>query len=97
MNNDDLLALFNLPGGMEWIVLLVLGLILFGRRLPEVARSVGKSIVEFKKGMKDVKEEIDHASREESNPPRLEHKSDRTPAGTAARPPERQHTDADRP
>ena len=85
--NNSLLALFNLPGGMEWIVLLILGLILFGRRLPEVARSVGKSIVEFKKGMRDVKDEIDDASREEPHKPRIENR-DRTPAGTAPRLPE---------
>ena len=30
------LAFLGLPGGAEWIVLLVLGLLLFGRRLPEV-------------------------------------------------------------
>ena len=93
--NDSLLALFNLPGGMEWIVLLILGLILFGRRLPEVARSVGKSIVEFKKGMRDVKDEIDQASREEPRNPRLENKSDRTPAGTAARLPEHHGAEGD--
>lgn len=53
------LAIFGLPGGMEWIVIGVFGLLLFGRRLPEIARSVGKSIVEFKKGMRDVKDEFD--------------------------------------
>ena len=38
---------FGFPGGYEWIILLVLGLLIFGRRLPEVGRSLGKSIVEF--------------------------------------------------
>ncbi len=56
--------MFGLPGGMEWIVILVIGLLLFGRRLPEVARSLGKSIVEFKKGMSDVRDEINDASRD---------------------------------
>lgn len=57
--------MFGLPGGMEWIVILVVGLLLFGRRMPEVARSLGKSIVEFKKGMKDVRDDIDEASKDD--------------------------------
>lgn len=59
-----LLGIFGLPGGGEWIVLLILGLLIFGRRLPEVGRSLGKGIVEFKKGIKGVEDEVDEeASR----------------------------------
>ena len=54
-----ILAFFGLPGGLEWIVIGAIGLLIFGRRLPDVARSVGKSIVEFKKGLRDAKTEID--------------------------------------
>jgi sec-independent protein translocase protein TatA len=58
------LAIFGLPGGGEWIVLLVLGLLIFGRRLPEVGRSLGRGIVEFKRGIKGVEDEVDEeASR----------------------------------
>jgi sec-independent protein translocase protein TatA len=53
------LALLNLPGGTEWIIIGIVGLLLFGKRLPDVARSIGKSIVEFKKGMRDVREDIE--------------------------------------
>jgi sec-independent protein translocase protein TatA len=53
------LAIFGLPGGGEWIVLLILGLLIFGRRLPEVGRSLGRGIVEFKKGIKGVEDEVD--------------------------------------
>lgn len=59
------LAIFGLPGGTEWIVILILGLLIFGRRLPEVGKSLGRSIVEFKKGLKGVQDEIDKASDEE--------------------------------
>ena len=72
---------FGLPGHMEWIVLLVLGLLIFGRRLPEVARSVGKSIVVFKKGLRDVKGEID-VSTEDHN--RILPDHDAKPADPAA-------------
>lgn len=51
------LAFLGLPGGMEWVVILVVGLLLFGARLPMVGRNIGKSITEFKKGLKDASEE----------------------------------------
>ena len=38
-------------GTQEMIVFGIIAVILFGGRLPSVARSLGKSIVEFKKGM----------------------------------------------
>ena len=56
---ESTIAMFGMPGGIEWVVIGVVALLLFGRRLPDVARSLGKSIVEFKKGIKDVKNNID--------------------------------------
>jgi len=53
---------FGLPGHTEWLVILVIGLLLFGRRLPEVGRSIGRTIVEFKKGIKGVEDDIEEAS-----------------------------------
>ena len=55
-------AFITLPGGPEWIVLLVLGLLIFGRRLPEVGRSLGRGIVEFKRGIKGIEDEIESES-----------------------------------
>ena len=48
-------------GWGETIVLLIIAVLLFGRRLPEIARSLGKSLVEFKKGIKETKDDIDKA------------------------------------
>lgn len=59
---DTTLAFMGMPGGMEWIVVLVIGLLLFGRRLPEVGRGVGKSIVEFRKGIQGIEDEVDEAA-----------------------------------
>jgi sec-independent protein translocase protein TatA len=44
-------------GGQEMIILLILGVLLFGRKLPEVGRYLGKGIVEFKKGIKGLEDE----------------------------------------
>jgi len=48
-------------GWMEMVVLLVLGLLIFGRRLPEVGKSLGKGIVEFRKGLKGIEDEVQSA------------------------------------
>src|ERR1044072_1185522 len=48
----------GMPGPFEWIIIAGLGLLIFGKRLPEVGRSLGKGIVEFKKGLKSVEDEV---------------------------------------
>ena len=63
---SDALLAFILPGHTEWLVLLVLGLLIFGRRLPEVGRSLGRGIVEFKRGIKGIEDEVEGES---SRPP----------------------------
>jgi sec-independent protein translocase protein TatA len=45
----------GLPGGpFEWMLIFGIGLLLFGKRLPDIARGAGRSIVEFKKGLRDI-------------------------------------------
>jgi sec-independent protein translocase protein TatA len=64
------LAFLSLPGGTEWILIALFGLLLFGKRLPEVGKSLGKSIVEFKKGLKGIEDDIDKSSsQQEMLPP----------------------------
>ena len=46
----DALA-FGMPGTTELIIILVIALLLFGKRLPDIMRSLGGSVREFKKGM----------------------------------------------
>jgi sec-independent protein translocase protein TatA len=49
---------FGMPGGWEWIIVLVVAVLIFGRRLPEIARGIGKSLTEFKKGVKEAQNEV---------------------------------------
>ncbi len=57
----SLFAMF-MPGPMEMMIILGIGVLLFGKRLPEVGRSLGKGIVEFKKGVRGIEDEIESSS-----------------------------------
>lgn len=56
------LALMGLPNYAEILIVCFVGLLLFGKRLPEVARSLGRSVVEFKKGVRDIRDDVDRSS-----------------------------------
>lgn len=49
---------FNLQPG-EMVVVMLVAVLLFGKKLPEVGRSLGKGIIEFKKGLRGVEDEFD--------------------------------------
>ena len=55
-------------GTTELIIIVVIGLLIFGRRLPEVGRNVGRSLVEFKKGVKGIDDDIDSGSKPQTSP-----------------------------
>ena len=48
---------FFAPGPTELLVIGGIVLLLFGSRLPGVMRSLGRSIVEFKKGVKGIEDD----------------------------------------
>jgi sec-independent protein translocase protein TatA len=54
--------MFPSLGPMEMMVVMGIAVLLFGKRLPEVGRSLGKGIVEFKKGLQGVGDEFDLTS-----------------------------------
>jgi sec-independent protein translocase protein TatA len=52
------LAMFS-PGPMEMIIIGIVAVLLFGKRLPEVGRSLGRGLVEFKKGVRGIEDDAD--------------------------------------
>jgi sec-independent protein translocase protein TatA len=57
-------------GPQELMLLAILGVLFFGRKLPEVGRYLGKGIVEFKKGIKGLEDEFEGTAS--TSPPRQE-------------------------
>lgn len=56
------LGLFTgMPGPLEMLIIAAIILLLFGNRLPSVMRSLGKGIVEFKKGVQGIEDDVDKA------------------------------------
>jgi sec-independent protein translocase protein TatA len=45
--------------GPQLLIVLIVGVLIFGRRLPEVGRYLGKGITEFRKGMQGLEDNID--------------------------------------
>lgn len=62
-----MLAFIGMPGPTELIILAMIVLLLFGKRLPGAMRSLGQSITEFKKGAAGIDEEQDTGSSEPSD------------------------------
>ncbi len=57
------LALIGPLGPLEIGAILIVAVLLFGRRLPDVGRNVGRAIIEFKRGVKGITDEIEEESR----------------------------------
>lgn len=57
---------FGWPGGWEWIIIVLFVVVFFGaKKIPEIARGLGKGIREFKDATKDIKKEIEDSSQPE--------------------------------
>ena len=51
----------GMPGPLEMIIIAAIILLLFGNRLPSVMRSLGRGVVEFKKGIQGIEDEVEKA------------------------------------
>ncbi len=57
--------LISMPGGTEWVLIILAVLILFGgRKIPEFMRGIGKGIREFNDAKSNVKKEIEEGMNE---------------------------------
>jgi sec-independent protein translocase protein TatA len=60
--------LFSMPGGTEWVLIILAVLILFGgRKIPEFMRGLGRGIREFNDAKSNVKKEIEDGIQEKDN------------------------------
>ncbi len=51
----------GMPGWAEMVIIAFIVLLLFGNRLPSVMRSLGRGVVEFKKGVQGIEDEVEKA------------------------------------
>ncbi len=65
------------------MIILAIGVLLFGKRLPEVGRSLGKGIMEFKKGVQGIEDEFKAAANSTPNPTRSQTKAEDYEEATA--------------
>ncbi|HXB09690.1 MAG TPA: twin-arginine translocase TatA/TatE family subunit [Puia sp.] len=73
--------LISMPGGSEWVLIILAVLVLFGgRKIPEFMRGLGKGIREFNDAKNNVKKELEEGMTEK----------DSKPASTAASTPSQQ-------
>ncbi len=57
-----------MPGGSEWIIIVIAVLILFcGRKIPEFMRGIGRGIREFNDAKSNVKKEIEEGMNEKES------------------------------
>ncbi len=70
-------------GFPEMVALMILGVLLFGKNLPNVGRSLGKGIMEFKKGLQGIEDEVSSHSAWTANSATDPDRSPRRVAPTA--------------
>jgi sec-independent protein translocase protein TatA len=63
------LLLLSMPGGSEWILIVIAVLVLFGgRKIPEFMKGLGRGMREFNDAKNNVKQEFENGMNEPSKP-----------------------------
>lgn len=66
--NVSPLLLISMPGGGEWIMILIVALLLFGgKKIPELMRGLGRGIREFNDAKTSVTKELEEGIKEKDN------------------------------
>jgi sec-independent protein translocase protein TatA len=67
--------LLSMPGGSEWILILLVVLLFFGgKKIPDLMRGIGRGVREFNDAKENVKNEIDAGMREKDKTPVTENR-----------------------
>jgi sec-independent protein translocase protein TatA len=83
-------------GIWELLIILVVVLLIFGpRRLPEMAKGIGQSVREFRKGIRDMKDDFEAGSKDDQSANRkpAASASERSPVASAGEPAESKPAD----
>jgi len=58
------MTMLAMIGWQELVVIAVVAVLIFGRRLPDVGRSLGEGLLEFKKGLRGVKDDVQETAEQ---------------------------------
>lgn len=62
--------MLNMPGGSEWILIILVILLFFGgKKIPELMRGIGRGVREFNDAKENVKKELEAGMKEKDTPP----------------------------
>lgn len=64
---NPLFAMFGV-GSTELIIVAIVVLLLFGNRLPSVMRSLGRGVIEFKRGVQGIEDDVDESASQSKQP-----------------------------
>ncbi|MFN8249358.1 MAG: twin-arginine translocase TatA/TatE family subunit [Ferruginibacter sp.] len=68
ITNLNSIFLISMPGGSEWILIILVVLLMFGgKKIPELMRGVGRGIREFNDAKSNVKTEIEEGMKEKDS------------------------------
>lgn len=66
------ILLFSMPGGSEWILIVIVVLLMFGgKKIPELMRGIGRGMREFTDAKNNVKNEIEEGMKEKESKQQL--------------------------